>query len=655
MLRYGYKHKTLLTCIILIITLFELLRTAWVADDAAITLRCVLNFIHGYGPTFNIDERVQAFTHPLWFLLLSAVTFVTQHIFFSVFFCSIGCSLLTMWLLVSRVAIESRTALIGAGALLLSKAYVDFSASGLENPLAHVLIIFAVLFGLRNLNAVISRRHLIYFFLSIAGLYLTRPDLILLFFPLTLLILFIHRTQPRKLFSALLIGLLPAILWTGFSIVYYGFPFPNTAYAKLGTGIPAIEYITQGIRYLSDSFNRDPLTIVFVSIGILLGLCSSQFHRALAMGITLYLIYIISIGGDFMSGRYLTTPLLLAVILFIRTQCSNLFIYCIALIVGGLGCLNLQNTLFSPSNYSYTEVSPDAITDERGFYYQGSGLFANNTHHLQQPDWSPRKIGHSLILCGDLGFTGLSESPERHLIDSCALADPLLARLPAAFNPNWRIGHFFRQIPLGYQASIDEQNNQLRDPSTRAYYDVIRSITRGELISTSRFKNIIKMNLGLIYKPESKFYKQPILPLIHQVGNSYQYLGCDLRTIIGKKTVECALESQGNQVGFLTYGPYVSLSKGHYKFELVYEGNNSNGSNCSTWDVVFTPPLNKPIVTIAQGTLPTNQDETRHFSYEFTLGALTKNVEIRINTQKDCYLKLDKLIIKHLPEELNKK
>ena len=28
------------------------------SDDAAITLRTVLNFINGYGPTFNIDERV---------------------------------------------------------------------------------------------------------------------------------------------------------------------------------------------------------------------------------------------------------------------------------------------------------------------------------------------------------------------------------------------------------------------------------------------------------------------------------------------------------------------------------------------------------------------------------------------------------------------
>jgi hypothetical protein len=42
-----------------------LFRTAWISDDAAITLRTVLNVTHGFGLTFNIAERVQTYTHPL--------------------------------------------------------------------------------------------------------------------------------------------------------------------------------------------------------------------------------------------------------------------------------------------------------------------------------------------------------------------------------------------------------------------------------------------------------------------------------------------------------------------------------------------------------------------------------------------------------------
>jgi hypothetical protein len=44
--------------------------SAWLCDDAYITLRTVANFCHGLGLTWNPDERVQTYTHPLWMLAL---------------------------------------------------------------------------------------------------------------------------------------------------------------------------------------------------------------------------------------------------------------------------------------------------------------------------------------------------------------------------------------------------------------------------------------------------------------------------------------------------------------------------------------------------------------------------------------------------------
>ena len=64
----GRGHVALLLCLIF---LAVLLRTAWLSDDALITFRTVLNFTHGYGLTFNVAERVQAYTHPLWMLMLT--------------------------------------------------------------------------------------------------------------------------------------------------------------------------------------------------------------------------------------------------------------------------------------------------------------------------------------------------------------------------------------------------------------------------------------------------------------------------------------------------------------------------------------------------------------------------------------------------------
>ena len=51
-----------------------LIRTAWLSDDALITLRSVLNVTHGFGLRFNIDERVQTYTHPRWLAILTAAS-----------------------------------------------------------------------------------------------------------------------------------------------------------------------------------------------------------------------------------------------------------------------------------------------------------------------------------------------------------------------------------------------------------------------------------------------------------------------------------------------------------------------------------------------------------------------------------------------------
>ena len=73
-----------------------------------------------------------------------------------------------------------------------------------------------------------------------ALLYLARPDAVLLVAPVVLIESL--RVRPwRTVASAAALGLTPAIAWTAFAVLYYGFPFPNTAYAKLATGISRSE------------------------------------------------------------------------------------------------------------------------------------------------------------------------------------------------------------------------------------------------------------------------------------------------------------------------------------------------------------------------------------------------------------------------------
>lgn len=88
-------------------------RTAWVSDDSYITFRTVDNIVNGYGPTWNTTERVQAYTHPLWMLLMTAFYFVTREMFFTSISVSIVISLLAVSLFAFGIARSQVLAILG--------------------------------------------------------------------------------------------------------------------------------------------------------------------------------------------------------------------------------------------------------------------------------------------------------------------------------------------------------------------------------------------------------------------------------------------------------------------------------------------------------------------------------------------------------------
>ena len=124
---------------------------AWVADDAFITFRHVANCRAGYGPVFNVGERVQGFSHPLWFGLLLAGSYVLDVYAWAV---SLGLISTAVIVLVAAATLRGRpndrfclTALVIG--LLCSHTFVEFQTSGLEGCLSHALAasLFALVAG----------------------------------------------------------------------------------------------------------------------------------------------------------------------------------------------------------------------------------------------------------------------------------------------------------------------------------------------------------------------------------------------------------------------------------------------------------------------------------------------------------------------------
>jgi arabinofuranosyltransferase len=134
-----------MACGILALTLLVIgiLRTAWLSDDGLIIIRSVLNLLHGYGPVWNIDERVQAFTCPLWFLLMALATTVSGEPFITTIVVSILVTLAAVALLAVpawRAAGWTWGLALALLGLALSRCYVEFATSGLEAPLSCLLI-----------------------------------------------------------------------------------------------------------------------------------------------------------------------------------------------------------------------------------------------------------------------------------------------------------------------------------------------------------------------------------------------------------------------------------------------------------------------------------------------------------------------------------
>ena len=482
----------------LAIVAIVLVRTAWVCDDAYITFRTVDNLIHGYGARWNVAERVQSYTHPLWMLVLAAVELVTREPYFTSIVLSLACSLVAVTLLAFRLARTGWQAAIGLLVLASARSFVDFSSSGLDNALSHALIASYLVSLARPRSARTAWQPM-----AIASLLIVnRQDLALLVGPSVIAYLAAHRSE--RLWRTLALGLAPIMAWELFSLVYYGFLVPNTAFAKMHTGIPEGELFAQGLGYLEESLLHDPLTLTAILASIVAGLIGSMTARMLALGQCLYLGYTVWVGGDFMSGRFLTAPLFVGVAQLASMDVALPRPARVGLIAGtlALGLLATSPTILSDGTFGRGQAYEEfhGVTDERLYYYPRTGLLRSG-RAFTPPDLIDADLAHRMLAAGQrvatremVGMFGFAAGPDLYVVDRFSLGEPLTARLPVS--EPWRIGHFQRALPDGLIQTLRSGTNQFTDPGLAAYYDTLALITRGPLLSGRRFRAILAMNLG---------------------------------------------------------------------------------------------------------------------------------------------------------------
>jgi len=436
-------------------------RTAWVSEDAHITLRTIDNFWHGYGLRWNVIERVQTYTHPLWMLIVGAAYGITREPAFTTIALCLACTAGVVWLIVKELS--PIRACFALALLLSSRAFVDYSTSGLENPLAHVLLAGFWLTYLRTSPATTPRIMRLALLAALVGL--TRLDLLLLVLPL--LIIEAWNLPWRMAARALLVFALPLAAWHAFSLIYYGFLFPNTAYAKLATGIPAGTLVLQGLRYFRASLPLDCVTPVVIAAGVVTACWPSwrsrpSNSRTLACGVALlaYVAYLVRIGGDYMNGRMLTAPFLCAVlILATAAWAERRRLVSIIAIIALAAAAAMPSSLLRPwqsMSTAYSTGFGDGVVDERALNYDYVGLVpmlrgsSPRRHALGQMgghySYMPNVL--HVLPWQVVGILGFYAGPGLHIVDLYGLGDPLLARLPTM--PGYRAGHYERKAPDWY-------------------------------------------------------------------------------------------------------------------------------------------------------------------------------------------------------------
>jgi arabinofuranosyltransferase len=476
-----------------------LVKTAWLCDDAYITFRTVDNFVSGHGLTWNVAERVQVYTHPLWMLLLAGGYWLTHEVYYTSLVLSMVVSLAAILLFSLRVAAGALSAVVGVAVFALSKSFTDYSTSGLENPLTHLLL---VLFLYVYLTRPLDRRSLLWLSLSAALLAVNRMDAILLVLP-ALCVAFC-RVRSLRALGRVVLGFAPFLAWEVFALFYYGSPVPNTAYAKLNTGLPIGDLVHQGLLFLLANVKADPLTAIVIVAGLVIPLVM-RWSRCLpvVLGTLLYVVYVLLIGGDFMLGRFLTAPLLIGVVLLSRFNLSARAALLMLIAVALVGVIPPRSPLNGPRDYGSDMnnlIGDDGVSDERAIYYHATGLLATMRgrppHSLEQDGRRLQAEGPAVVIAKRIGMRGFFAGPQVHIVDRLALADALLARLKPDADAEWRIGHFQRRIPEGYLDTLKTGRNCLADPHLATYYDKLALITRGELLDRQRWLEILKLNLG---------------------------------------------------------------------------------------------------------------------------------------------------------------
>lgn len=469
-----------------------------VMEDAYITLRVVDNIVQGHGLRWNLDDRVQVYTHPLWMMVMVPLFALWPDGYFMTLTLCLICSLSALCLPLYQL----RRTILQASAfyvmpLLLSESYLTFSTSGFENPLTHLL--FAV-FAYVLWHGQGARFWLLASFFTALAL-VNRLDCATFYAPIWVFLL-LHRPQRIRI-GQLLLGAVPLVAWILFSVFYYGFVFPNTKYAKLNTWLGQEKYIQLGLHYLLNLAVMDAVSALLILAALFqVPLGWRRYARtrdlhdgvvaAVASGVLSEVLYVVCIGGTYVTGRMLTLAIFASAwVLLARASYWRKEHLHVALLI----CFAVRA---SYPDQEWVRKACWRCLDGVEWVRKGDALFLKDvlTGKGKPPVVRSQIDNRRTIVAGSMGMWGYAKDRQCIIIDFIGLTDPLLARLPINRSFLYNMGNLPRDIPPGYEKARATGDLSGMDQDLAAYYEKLRVVVAGDLWSRERLWEIYRINRG---------------------------------------------------------------------------------------------------------------------------------------------------------------
>ena len=406
----------------------------WFSDDAFISLDYARNWIEGRGLVFNPGERVEGYTNFLWVALIAGLGRLGLDLPLATLglgLLSYAAAIVVVYRAVCRLAPERPIVSFAALATALSYPMVSFATGGLETVFCALLVLAAALAahdgralaaGSCAIAATMAHPDHAVFYVAIAAVLAERA------------LAALRRTggaawwrQPTvrglaRYAAPFVVVYLPyfVIRWR-----YYGDPLPNTFYAKSGGGA----YYSQGLRYAFVS------ALVAGALGVMpafaLGavrLARTVFGQIVVVAVPLYLLYVVRIGGDFMTGRLVVSALpLIFVVAEVGVRSARRRPVLAALLAAPFALACLPTTVHKPQHMRWY------LTDERTYWPVTAlspltlgGRYADSADvlHAYLPDAGP-ELSYA---CYNIGY--LAWRTRFHIVDMHGLIDRELARAP---------------------------------------------------------------------------------------------------------------------------------------------------------------------------------------------------------------------------------